>query len=199
MLGKCKRKPNEADNSRRPLLPSVLVFLKHVLNRRLVNHQIRPALFADHLDAGFVVPLDEAVHFLAVLQHDHHGRPRLHLLLIIEILGVGLLRRSRLPSATSSRRGTVAAVVSSILSTILSTLRTLVPGPALPHGHMIRIMVGVVVAVVMIRAGQCRTNQLAVCKSFLVACRLGRSGIHRFLHSGAPAHALAQTTTSKAP
>src|ERR1019366_7246790 len=99
----------------------------------------------------------------------------------------------------AAARGQRPAVVAAILSTILSTLRPLVPVPALRHGHMIRIMVGVVVAVVMIRAGQCRTNQLAVCKSFLVACRPGGSGIHRFLHSGAPAHALAQTTTSKAP
>src|ERR1700686_3948352 len=78
------------------ILPLVLPFFKHVLNRGLVDHQIRLALLPVHLDAVPVVPLDDPAPFLAVAQHDHHRRPRLHLLPIIKILGVGLLRRRQL-------------------------------------------------------------------------------------------------------
>jgi len=56
----------------------------------LVDHQVGGAA-AVQLDAMFVVPLDIAVDFLAIAQHDDHRRLGLHLLLIIEIFGVGLL------------------------------------------------------------------------------------------------------------
>ena len=38
------------------------------------------------------LPLDGAAHLLAVLQHQHHARLVVHLLFVIEALGVGLLR-----------------------------------------------------------------------------------------------------------
>ena len=70
-------------------------FLVHVLDAGLVDQQVGRA-GAVHLQAVLVVPLDDAVNFFAVLQHQDHGRLGLHLLLIIEILGVGLLRRRSL-------------------------------------------------------------------------------------------------------
>src|ERR1700687_4651537 len=68
------------------MLPLVLPFFEHVLNRRLVDHQIRLAVFTVHLDAISIVPFDNAAYFLAVTQNNHHWRPRLHLLLVIKIL-----------------------------------------------------------------------------------------------------------------
>src|SRR5580704_2019509 len=77
------------------LLPAVLAFLIHVLDGRFVDHQVGSTI-ARHLEAALVVPLDDAVDFLAITQHNHHGRFPLHLFLIIEILRVGLLRWCRL-------------------------------------------------------------------------------------------------------
>src|SRR5258708_36347575 len=74
------------------LLPLVLAFLEHVLDGGLVDHQVGGS-GAVQLDAVLVVPLDIAVDFLAVAQHDDHGSLRLHLLLIIKIFGVSLLVR----------------------------------------------------------------------------------------------------------
>src|ERR1700734_1096559 len=148
-------------------LSSALVFFEHVFNCGFVNHQIRCAIFADYLDAGFVIPFDNAVYFLAIAQHDHHGSPRLHLLLIIKILGIGLLRRRRLAPATT-RASPVATVVPSIRSPIRAPLRTLVPVPAFRHLLMVGVMVRVVVAVVVIHAWQRRTDQLAIGKVFVV-------------------------------
>src|ERR1019366_8150509 len=79
----------------RSLLLPVLAFLEHVLDGGLVDHQVGGAA-AVQLDAMFVVPLDIAVDFLAVAQHDDHGSLGLHLLLIIIIFGVGLLAGRRL-------------------------------------------------------------------------------------------------------
>src|SRR5215472_5349284 len=80
-----------------------LPLFKHVLDRRFINHQIRLAVLTVHLDAIAVVPLNNAVHLFTVAQHDHHRRPRLHLLLVVKILGVGLLGRGRLfPGAQSA-------------------------------------------------------------------------------------------------
>src|SRR5882672_8614831 len=74
------------------LLSGVLAFLEHVLNRRLVDHQVGRA-GAVELDAALVVPLDVAVDFFSVAQHHDHGGLGLHLLLVVEVLGVGLLGR----------------------------------------------------------------------------------------------------------
>jgi len=152
-------------------------------------------IFADHLDAGLVVPLDDAVHLFAVLQHDHHGRPRLHLLLIIEILRVGLLRRSRLPSPTASWRGTVPTIVSTVLPTVLpavlpAVLRTLLR--TAPDGRGARAAPPPACGVKLWfelwlpwcdpHAAMPGRSQLAICKIFLVRCRLTGGGIHGFFH-----------------
>src|SRR5580765_5981594 len=73
----------------------VLAFFEHVLDGRLVNHEIWFAAVPVHFDAVAIVPLNDAANFLAVLQHNHHRGSRLHLLLIVEVLGVSLLRRSK--------------------------------------------------------------------------------------------------------
>src|SRR5205823_10934565 len=85
----------------REQLALILPFFEHVLNGRLVDHQVRLAVLAIHLDAITVIPLNDPAHFFAVAENDHHGGPRLHLLLIIKILGVGLFRRCRLLAAGS--------------------------------------------------------------------------------------------------
>src|SRR5258708_39386002 len=77
-------------------LPLVLPFFEHVLDRGFIDHQISIAVVAVHLDAIPVIPFDDAAPFFTVAQHDHHRSPRLHLLLIIEVLRIGLLRRRRL-------------------------------------------------------------------------------------------------------
>ena len=78
------------------LLPVALfVFLVHVLNAGLIDQQIRLTI-AVHLQAILVVPLDDAVNLFIVLQHQDHRRLGLHLLLVVEILGVGLLWRREL-------------------------------------------------------------------------------------------------------
>src|SRR6266496_2213961 len=69
-----------------------LAFLVHVLDRGLVDHQVGCA-HAIYLDACPVIPLNHAMDFLIIGQHDHHRRFRLHLLLVIEILCVGLIWR----------------------------------------------------------------------------------------------------------
>src|SRR6516164_5618964 len=71
------------------LLPSVLAFLEHVFDGGLVDNQVGGAV-AIQFDAGLVVPLNDAVHFLTVAQHYTRLRLGLHLLLVIRIFGVGL-------------------------------------------------------------------------------------------------------------
>src|ERR1700704_3027408 len=89
-----------------PLL--VLAFLEHVLDGGLVDHQVGGA-GAVQLDAVLVVPLDIAVDFLAVAQHDDHGSLRLHLLLIVKIFGVSLFGGRGL---FGRRGGTIAIPIS---------------------------------------------------------------------------------------
>src|SRR5690348_11209115 len=58
--------------------------LVHEADGLFVNDHVGPAI-ADDLQATAVVPLDDAVHAFAVLEHDDHRRFGLHLLLIIEV------------------------------------------------------------------------------------------------------------------
>src|SRR5215467_8283261 len=76
----------------------ILAFFEHVLDGRLVNHEIWLATIPVYLDAVTVIPFNDATNFFAILKHDHHRGSRLHLLLIVEVLGIGLLRRRRLLS-----------------------------------------------------------------------------------------------------
>src|SRR5271166_4710600 len=97
-----------ANANRRPLLLfASFAFLVQILNAGLVDQQVGRARTV-HLQAVLVVPLDGAVDLLAVLQHQHHGGVGLHLFLVIEILGVGLLRRRQLLAAV---HGALVAVV----------------------------------------------------------------------------------------
>src|ERR1700741_961267 len=57
------------------MLPLVLPFFEHVLDRRLVDHEVRLTVFTVHFDAISIVPFDNAVYFLAVAQNNHHRRP----------------------------------------------------------------------------------------------------------------------------
>src|SRR5216684_5167645 len=91
------------------LLP--FAFLEHILDRRFVDYDIRRA-YAIYLDAVLVIPLNHAMNLFVVGHHDDHRRFRLHLLLVIKILGISLVRR----------RGLARAV-----RTLLGTLRTLPP------------------------------------------------------------------------
>src|SRR6266508_5878532 len=73
----------------------VLVLLVHVLDVVFQEQDVGLAV-AVHLDGQAVVPLDGAADLLAILQLDDHARLVVHLLLVIEALGVGLLRRDGL-------------------------------------------------------------------------------------------------------
>jgi hypothetical protein len=101
----------------------------------------------------FVVPLDDAVDFLAVAQHDDHRRLGLHLLLIVEILGVGLLGGRGLLGRGG---GTVSISIS---------LATAVPVSAV-GGGVVGALVMTAVRVVGARQGW--ANQFAVGKAFLI-------------------------------
>src|SRR3981081_1496720 len=124
----------------------VLAFLEHVLDGGLVDHQVGRA-GAIQLDAVLVVPLDIAVDFLTVAQHDDHGSLRLHLLLIIKVLGVSLLCRRGLLGRNG---GTVAIPLS-------------VPVPAFSR----RVVVGVAI-VIVVGAIQDGTDQLAIRRAGLI-------------------------------
>jgi hypothetical protein len=91
-----------------PLPSPVFAVFEHVLDGGLVDHQIRGAAPVQ-LDAILVVPLDITVDFFAVTQDDYHGGLRLHLLLIVEVFGVGLFAGHKLLVWDG---GTVAASVS---------------------------------------------------------------------------------------
>src|SRR5260370_36867972 len=140
---------------RRKSLPLVLPFLKHVLDRRLVNHQIRVAILTVHLDAIPVIPFDDPAHFFPIAQNDHHRRSRLHLLLIIKVLRVGLLRGCGLLASPASHRS--LAAIPAIHS--LHAFSTVVPLRPLASflRHRSRI-----VAIVILHAWQRGPNQLAV-------------------------------------
>src|ERR1700730_16858233 len=89
-----RRRLSCCDRFRTLALPRLMAFafFVYVLDRRLVDHQIRLAAVSYNLETVLVVPLDDAVNLLAVAEHDDQWCLRLHLFLIIEILGVGLLR-----------------------------------------------------------------------------------------------------------
>src|SRR6516162_3713258 len=80
------------------LLSAVLTGLVHVLDRGLVHHKIGSA-HAIYLQAVLVIPFDDSMDLFSIPEHDNHGSFRLHLLLVIKTLGVGLLGRRRLPTA----------------------------------------------------------------------------------------------------
>ena len=65
--------------------------LEQVLDVVFQHEQIR-SVSSMELDASAVVPLDAASQFFAVLKHHYHRRPVIHLLLVIEALGMSLFR-----------------------------------------------------------------------------------------------------------
>ena len=67
-----------------------LVLVK-ILDVVLEDEEIR-AIQSMQLDAALIVPLDRTVNGFAVLEDDHHRRAGIHLFLVIEGLGVCLLR-----------------------------------------------------------------------------------------------------------
>src|SRR5437867_2174461 len=85
------RRPLHSDpvGTGRPALV-LLLGLVHVLDAVLHHHQVRSACAVD-LDAVAVIPLDDATQFLAVLQDDDHRSPGVHLLEVVERLGVRLV------------------------------------------------------------------------------------------------------------
>src|SRR5271169_2126218 len=161
------------------VLPLVLPFLEHVLDRGFVDHHIRLAVLTVHLDAIPIIPFDDAVHFLAVAQNDHHRCPRLHLLLVIKILGVGLLRRRGL-LASAAPRGPFAAIptVSSI-----HAFSAVVPLRAIAS-FLRRDRGRAVIIVILHHSLQSRPNQLAVGEVFLFGRFTGWYGIHNLFHRG---------------
>ena len=68
----------------------------------LWNEQIRTG-GAVELDGALVVPLDPAAQLLVVGQHDDHRRACRHLLEVVELLGVGLLRRGQFATGHGAR------------------------------------------------------------------------------------------------
>src|ERR1051325_3332853 len=68
-------------------LPQLLLLLEEVLDAVLLDQQVRGALAID-LQAVAVVPLDAAADFLAIRHDDDHRRPGVHLLDVVEALGV---------------------------------------------------------------------------------------------------------------
>src|SRR5581483_6890387 len=58
-------------------------FFVDVLDTRFVDEEVRAALARD-LEAGPIVPFDDAVDFFAVLKDEDHGRFGLHLFLVVE-------------------------------------------------------------------------------------------------------------------
>src|SRR5271157_3034851 len=143
------------------LLSAGFAFLVHVLDAGLVNEQVRCS-GAVHLQAVLVVPLDDAVDLLAIVQHQDHGRAGLHLLLVVEILGVRLLRWRGFLAAV---RGTFGAVVTIVAAIALA-----------------------VVAVVarMIVAVERGADQLAIGKYVGVKGATHGGGVHGIFHGGAP-------------
>src|SRR5450759_2208573 len=79
-----------------------LLLLVEVFDRVLRNNQIRRVLSVQ-LDDVLVVPLDPATELLPVQETDHDLGSGLHLLEVVERLGVGLLRRDHLSGRRVSR------------------------------------------------------------------------------------------------
>jgi hypothetical protein len=65
--------------------------LEQVFDVVFQHEQIR-SVSSMELYATTVVPLDAAAQFFAVLKHDDHRGPVIHLLLVIEALGMSLFR-----------------------------------------------------------------------------------------------------------
>ena len=121
---------------------------------------------AVQLDAVLVVPLDIAVDFLAVAQHDDHGSLGLHLLLIVKILGVGLLGRRGLFGRCG---GTVAISV---------------PISVSAFGGRVVVAVAIVVVVGAIEG---RTDQLAIREAVLIGGLFGWYGVDCIFQIAPPA------------
>ena len=81
---------------RRLRLCALLRRLVQVLDTVFVDHQVRPVL-AIQFEAGLVVPLDYALKYFAVRKNQDHRRPVLHLLDVVEVLGIGLPGRCAMP------------------------------------------------------------------------------------------------------
>ena len=141
-------------------LPAVFSLFVHVLYGRFVNQEIGLAISGD-FEAALVVPLDHAVNFLTVAEHDHHGRFRLHLLLVVEILRVGLLRWGGFPSAAAG------PVISFIPFGALGTLAMF------SHGGLRMIVVGAI---------QRRANQLTICEALRFHGPIGWKRIDCIFH-----------------
>src|SRR5262249_53581569 len=124
----------------------VFAFFIQILNRRLVDHQVR-SLGAVYFNAVLVIPLNNAVDFLIIAEHDDHWSLGLHLFLVVEILSVGLLGRRNLTLSAAP-----IAVPPAFPTTTFSAFRTLTPFPT----------TATLAAMTMIIAGQGRTNQLAI-------------------------------------
>jgi hypothetical protein len=67
-----------------------LIFVK-VFDAVLENQKVG-AILTMKLDAALVIPLDGSVDYFTILENDDHRSFGIHLLLVIEGLGVGLLR-----------------------------------------------------------------------------------------------------------
>lgn len=74
------------------LSPLILARLIHVFDIELVDQKIGLPVTI-HLDAVAIVPFDAALNLFAVFEDDHHRGVRLHLLLVVEALGMSLLWR----------------------------------------------------------------------------------------------------------
>src|ERR1039458_8170511 len=120
--GETLRNGKERGKSPEPstLFSNALPLFKHVLDRRLIDHQIRRAA-AVQLDAALVVPLDVAVDLLAIAQYHHHGSLGLHLLLIIEIFGVGLLGRGNFLAGSGRALAGLSAFGGSVVRRVIRT------------------------------------------------------------------------------
>src|SRR5579872_877884 len=153
----------------------VLTFFIHVFDGGFVDHEVRLAIFAVHLEAGLVVPLDVTVDFLTVSQHDNHGSARLHLLLVIKIFRVGLFGWRNFASSWAAGRAFGAISTFTAIATF---------GAVMPLGTVASILHlcgdRAVIAVVL-GARQSRPDELSIREVFFVDLG-GRHGINNFLH-----------------
>src|SRR5579864_2250098 len=182
------RRP-EGENYEGLELRLLLIFtlFEHVLDRRLIDHQVRLPVITVHFNAVTVIPLDDAVNFLAVAENNHHGCPRLHLLLVVEIFGVGLLRR-RCFLSCSAAHGTIATLGSVDAFGTIMPLRTFA---TLLYRDGRCIMIPVILG-----TRQRWPDQFAVREIFPVGGVTHRRwSHHNILHVALPqVHAFAQTT-----
>src|ERR1700704_3010948 len=95
------------------------------------------------------------MNFFTVLEHYHHRRPGLHLLLVVKIFGVGLFRRRRLPAWDTAP--TTSAIVS-VAVIALGALHTLGSITAIADGELRMVVLGAV---------QGRPDELTVAEAFL--------------------------------